>query len=207
MGSRNQKKIVRSISKYKSGVVSRKQKHEEFERHLAANLFVEAKYPIHEAVYSAGLFESGIGHVLLSRVVNTRKVAFGAFLLDVYCLGAKNAFFREEPFTRYDEIRQHLFENDPMIETTPPFVRKLVEDGVKYAKSIGFQPHKDYQIAKQIFGDIDSGSCTVDFTFGQDGKPFFVSGPNDTPQRCREIYEILERNCGSGNFDYMISTG
>lgn len=205
--SRNQKKLVRSISKYKSGVLSRKQKHEEFERHLAASLFVEAKHPIHEAAYSEGLFESGIGHVLISRVVKTQKVAFGVFLLDVYCLGAKNAFFKEESFARYDEIRQRLCENDPLIETTPSFARKLVEDGVKYAESIGFQPHVDYQKAKQIFGDIDSGSCTDDFTFGKDGKPFFVSGPNDTPQRCGEIHEILERNCGSGNFDYMISAG
>ncbi len=203
--SRKKKKIVRSMSKYKAGVASRKQKHEELESQMVS-LFTEEQYPIHEAVYSVGLFESGIGHVLLSRVISTQKIALCAFLLDVYCLGAKNVFFKEESPARYDEIKQHLCENHPMEETTPSFARKLVEELVKYAERIGLPPHKDYKKAAQVFGDVDSGSCTVDFTFGKDGKPFFVNGPNDTPQRCREILEILERNCGSGNFDYIIAT-
>ena len=91
-----------------------------------------------------------------------------------------------------------------MEEIAPSYARKLVEECVRYAEEIRLPPHKDYQKAKRIFGDIDSGNCAANFAFGKDGKPFFVSGPKDTPQRCREIIEILERNCGSGNYDYII---
>jgi hypothetical protein len=41
-------------------------------------------------------------------------------------------------------------------------------------------------------------------TFGKDGKPFYVSGPYDTPARVRTIGQTLEKSRGTGNWDYMV---
>jgi hypothetical protein len=55
-----------------------------------------------------------------------------------------------------------------------------------------------------IFGDVDADDCTETFTFGRDGKPWFVNGPNDTPARVRAIKRILEQTAGPGGFGYVI---
>src|SRR5205807_7457937 len=86
----------------------------------------------------------------------------------------------------------------------PSAARKLVEGAVEYALALGFHPHADYAKARHIFGDIDPAECTEEFEFGKDGKPFFVAGPYDTPNRCRLILNTLERSCGAGGYDYMM---
>src|SRR5947209_19536193 len=56
--------------------------------------------PIHECLVPEGLFGMGIGEVLFGRKLPNGDVAASLFLLDVYCLGVKNAFFRV--FSEYD---------------------------------------------------------------------------------------------------------
>lgn len=85
----------------------------------------------------------------------------------------------------------------------PSCARKLVESAVTWAESIGFSPHKDYKSAKKIFGDIDAATCPREFEFGKDGKPFYVSGPNDSPAFVRKVVNTLERRVGAGNYDYL----
>ncbi len=89
----------------------------------------------------------------------------------------------------------------------PSCARKLVENAEAYAKQIGFDPHPDYRLARKIFGDIDAAICPTDFTFGKDGMPFFVSGPHDTPAKCKKIMDTLSRCCGPDGFHYIIGVG
>jgi hypothetical protein len=49
--------------------------------------------PIRESLVPANLFQQGIGNLLFSRSLPDRRLALGAFLLDVLCLGGKNASF------------------------------------------------------------------------------------------------------------------
>jgi hypothetical protein len=63
---------------------------------------------------------------------------------------------------------------------------------------------KDTPVIEAIFGDVDTGACPETFTFGKDGKPFFVSGPNDTPARIRSVSQTLARSQGSGGWDYLV---
>jgi hypothetical protein len=67
------------------------------------------------------------------------------------------------------------------------------------------QNPSDYRIARLIFGDIEANACPVDFTFGKNGKPFYIDGPNDTPAIKRRILKQLERRCGPGGYDYLIT--
>ena len=45
---------------------------------------------------------------------------------------------------------------------------------------------------------------TETFPFGRDGKPFYVSGPNDSPTRIRRILDTLVKCVGEGGFDYLV---
>jgi hypothetical protein len=84
-------------------------------------------------------------------------------------------------------------------------VRKLVEEAEAYARDLGFPPHPDYQRARQIFGDLDVTACPTQYVFGKDGKPCFMSGPYDTPAKCRRILDTLTRRCGPEGFHFMLA--
>ena len=89
----------------------------------------------------------------------------------------------------------------------PTCARKLVEGAEAYAHDLGFQPHPDYQVARRIFGDLDATACPTHYTFGKDGKPCFMSGPYDTPARCRKIIDTLTQRCGPEGFHYTVAIG
>jgi hypothetical protein len=46
--------------------------------------------------------------------------------------------------------------------------------------------------------------ATETFSFGKDGKPFLMSGPNDSRTRIRRILDTLVKHAGPDGFDYII---
>jgi hypothetical protein len=170
---------------------------------LAERMAAAAKYPVLHCWASNE--KEGLGWVCLSRELPGNSVAFGVFLVDRYCLGVKNALADIGGRFTYDSrIVRQLRGRAPARDLTPAAARKLVEGSVAYAAALGLHPHPDYHKAKLIFGDVDPGECTEEFEFGNDGKPYFISGPNDTPERCRLILHTLEQACGPDGFHYTI---
>lgn len=90
-----------------------------------------------------------------------------------------------------------------MKKISPERARKLVEEMEAYARNLGLEPHKDYQAAKKIFGDINTDECPDTFEFGRDGKPLYFAGPYDNKRfRERVIRKLTE---SVGPMDFTIS--
>jgi hypothetical protein len=164
-----------------------------------------ADAPLLEALVPAKLFEMGIGNLVFSRSLPDGRIAQSVFLLDIYCLGVKNAFFRIASRDEYAQRLRRWPPNETLQPMQPECFRKLVEGGVAYAQELGFAPHEDYEVAHQIFGDVQASACPKHFEYGHKGKPLYVSGPNETAAQVRNIMAQLERRRGPGNFDYVIS--
>jgi hypothetical protein len=163
-----------------------------------------ARAPILECLMTEEIFDGGIGQVIVSRMAGSGLVAAGVFLVDIFCLGVKNAFPMLQPRAKYEHYIGMTKQQSPLVQIEPAYAKKLVEDAIAYARDLGFEPHEDYRVARKVLHDIDTTVCEEQFTFGKNGKPFFVSGPNDSPQRSRQIIEILERRCGSGGYHYLV---
>jgi hypothetical protein len=170
----------------------------------AAQVAGAAHSPIHEALVPAELFKQGIGNLVFSRLLPDGRIALGAFLLDVFCLGAKNAFVAVVSKGDYAMRLKRWTAAESLRPIEPACFRKLVEGGVAYARDLGFNPHADYALAGQIFGDVESTACPMPFEYGRDGKPFHVSGPHETATQVQSILDQLERRVGTGNFDYLV---
>jgi len=56
-------------------------------------------------------------------------------------------------------------------------------------------------------GEIDKTVCPEKYTFGKEGKPFYINGPNETSSQSQKIIKQLEKQCGAGNYDYMLGMG
>ncbi len=159
--------------------------------------------PIHECLVPDSLFDIGIGNVILSRKMPNGFIGAAFFLVDVFCLGIKDAFYDVLSPAEYDHRLSGL-QHEMFRAIYPTCARKLVEGAEAYARDLGLTPHPDYQRARQIFGDLDATACPTHYVFGKDGKPFFVSGPYDTPARCRRIIDTLTRRCGPEGFHFLV---
>jgi hypothetical protein len=172
---------------------------------LAERLTAAARSPILHCWATTTLWTNGLGWVCLSRELPNGSVAYGVFLVDRFCLGVKNAMADITGRFTYDSrVARKMRSDSGSKDLHPAAARKLVESAVQYARSLGLQPHADYQKAKLIFGEINAGECAEQFEFGKDGKPFFVAGPHDTCERCRQILKTLEQSCGPDGFLYLI---
>jgi hypothetical protein len=130
-------------------------------------------------------------------------IATGVFLIDLGCLGVKQAtagVFGSVP--EYEErLRERIIERQPMAEADLNLVAKILREGVAYARSLGFEPDPDYRDAVLILGAADPSKCDVPVHLGgPDGKPFLVAGPYDD---ARAIIAKLASKCGPDGFHYL----
>ena len=165
-----------------------------------------ASAPIHECLIPESLFDIGIGDVIVSRKMPNGFIGAAFFLVDVFCLGVKDAFYDVLSPAEYD-FRLSGLQHETFRAIDPTCARKLVEGAEAYARDLGFTPHPDYQHARQIFGDLDATACPTRYVFGKDGKPFFMSGLYDTPAHCHKILDTLTRRCGPEGFHYTVAVG
>ncbi|VAW45381.1 hypothetical protein MNBD_GAMMA04-480 [hydrothermal vent metagenome] len=167
-----------------------------------------SKFPIHECLVAKTLFEIGIGYVIFTRKSSDGCIALSAFIVDVYCLGVKNALFKVSTESEYENsIKPQLMRSSEEMQfenVHPTYARKLIEGSVSYAKDLGFSPHRDYNYAKGIFGKIDSCMCPEKIVYGKDDKPFYIRGPNESVDQAKQIVGKLSRKLGEENFDYTI---
>jgi hypothetical protein len=171
---------------------------------ISDRLAMAASAPIGDCFAGDALWEGGLGGVLLSRHLPNGQIAVAVFLVDRYCLGVKDAFGKILTRPEYERMRDRYNEKWGIVELQPAAARKLVEGAVHYARSLGFSPHPDYRKAAPIFGAIDPDDCDEEFEYGMNGKPHFIAGPYDTPERCYRILSILEHQCGRDGFHFTV---
>jgi len=199
--------MARHERRYQKDLERKRQKHGNRTSEVGATapqIAAAAPSPIHEALVPARLFELGVGNLVFSRLLPDGRIAMGMFLLDTYCLGVKDAFAAIVTQAEYAIRRSQWSSKESLQPIAPACFRKLVEGCVAYAQDLGFSPHADYAVASQIFGDVQSADCATPFEYGHDGKPFYVSGPHETPAQVQAIMDQLERRVGAGNFDYLV---
>ncbi len=147
--------------------------------------------------------EAMLVQILIARRSPIGEIALGAFLVDLGCLGVKNAYGVVTSMVKYRQVRDRMRANQEMIKTDDlNLVAKIVREGIAYAKELGFKPHPDYRDAMLVLGDADPDACDVPVPLGgKDGRPFFIAGPYDNVKR---IMNTLTRKLGPDGFTYLV---
>jgi hypothetical protein len=76
----------------------------------------------------------------------------------------------------------------------------IVFGAIDYAAGLGFDPHPDFTASKAHLGQRRDALIPIEF--GKDGKPMYVTGPYDNPDR---ILTKLQQTVGKGNYNYIRS--
>ena len=142
--------------------------------------------------------------VAVFRRRGSRELEVGCFVVDRACLGGRDAWYEKIGESELPEFKERIFKDASCMEKEAAWGRKFVEEAVAYAQQLGFKPHRDYKKAARVFGGTKAEDCQEEFVFGKDGKPFYVSHPNDSFEQARAIIRQLEIRCGKDNFNYIV---
>jgi hypothetical protein len=199
-GARQQKKLAKQKAKRaekRSHLVQRDSKDP------TIRLRTAEKWPIVQALVGEDLWKDGIGYLVIARQEAEGRFIFAFFLVDVYCLGVKNTFWEAGSPGDFKEYVHKLESTQSMVSTDPACLAKIIRGAVEYALSFGFHPHPDFRHTAMLLEGIDPAACSREFTFGRDGKPFYIQGPNETFEQARAIMERIQAAGGH----YMIEVG
>jgi hypothetical protein len=160
-----------------------------------------ATWPVVESWVSRGWDTEGA----LAQVAVVREdpesgaVAAATFLVDLGCLGIKNADVKR--YTSRAVFRVTVFavlnELQPMEPIDFNTAAKIVREGLAYAESLGFKPHRDYRQAAMYLAGADPAASDIEVPLGKDGQPLFINGPYDNVDRS---IAQLDRVMGRGNY-------
>ena len=167
------------------------------------------EYPILGCWIMSGWKEEGITPVIVARQQAPDKVIFAVCLVDLFCLGVKNA-------STGADISMAKFQRElPLMcigapeECSVELAHEIIYGGLEYAQRYGFQAHPDFtaQLCDLVLDPPEMHARTKKVKFGKKGKPFFVAGPNDDERRIKSVMETLMKTAGEGKFDYLVTLG
>ncbi|TVR19781.1 MAG: hypothetical protein EA387_12740 [Nitriliruptor sp.] len=169
----------------------------------SAGLTVDAARSWPDGQRSPTVPVSGLVGVLVARGPRSTggEVSACGYLVDTYCLGVKDALpprrMRERRLPDFVDRFFDGFGTAP-VEAPIELARHLVWGAVEYARGLGFEPHPDLRLAAGHLGPLTE-PCAIGF--GRDGKPYYVQGLSDDPDR---VLRTLHRTVGQDNYHFLV---
>ncbi len=183
-GARQQKKLAKQKAR-------RSEKSSQLLRHNsddpAIRLQGAEKWPIVQTLVGADLWDDGIGYLVIARQESAGRLIYANYLVDVFCLGVKDAFWQAGTAGEFADLVQKLGTTQTMSPIAPACLVKIVRGAVEFALSFGFRPHPDFRHAAMLLQGIDPATCPHEFTFGREGKPLYIQGPHESTARAAAI--------------------
>ncbi len=152
-----------------------------------------------------GWNDEGLTPVVVARQLDSETVIFGVYMVDLYCLGVKDAFTRTSTSIKaFERELPKLCAGKPE-RCTVELAHEVIYGAMEYAEKLGFQPHPDFkrQMADQVLDPPDAHPRVDHVAFGKDGKPLFISGPYDDEGKITHVLNTLTRTCGEGNYNFL----
>ena len=164
------------------------------------------RYPIEGCWVMPGWQEGGLAVIAVARRQANNNLVFGAYLVDIYCLGVKNAWFDTDVpsghFLR--EMLPEMMGDEAPEEISPALAHEIIYGAIEFAQAYGFRPHRDFRRARNILDPPDHHPRSGTVVFGREGKPLFISGPYDNVDA---ILRQLQRTAGEGNYHFVAQVG
>lgn len=140
----------------------------------------------------------GEGYVVVSRLHNGGRVSVGVYLVDAYCLGVKDSFYR---------LRMDPEDFDELIDTMPNVnecsyeeAHNWVYGAIAFAEEAGIAPSKNFGLSQYLLEEDTDDIPLIEYEFGKDGQHFLVCHSNLEASR---YMSLLKKNLGD-NFKFVI---
>ena len=117
----------------------------------------------------------GEGHVVVSRLQKSGKISAAFYLVDIYCLGVKDSFYR----LRLDE-----YEFEEMIDRMVPYnieecsyevAHNWIYGAIAFAEEAGIKPDKSFNLTQYMLEEDTDEVPLIEYEFGRNGKHFLIA--------------------------------
>jgi SEC-C motif-containing protein len=159
-------------------------------------------YPVEACYVNNDWKERGLARVVVSRGQENGKAMVGVFLVDVFCLGVKDAFCNEGLTTKQieNELLAGCYQNQDSTRIGIDYAKEIIYGAVDYARNLGFEPHPDFELSRLVLGTEEFSRARGLQFGGPQGKPLYVAGPDDdAPAVLRKLREKL----GEDGFEFI----
>jgi hypothetical protein len=180
----------------RKAVVAAKRKAEFAEHSMMGQIRAGAHLPIQHCLMSDGLFEAGMGMVLLARGSTSAVMQVAVFMVDTFCLGVKDVHWRSADREETESLLDFMTSSDPASPVEPGEARKLLHDVVAWAEGNGFAAHEDYGVVEKLFGNVVVSDTDYRPRFGREGQVLYIPGPSESPSDVRRRIRIIETRFG-----------
>ncbi len=157
--------------------------------------------PIYECRAHEGWSERGKAQVSVARRMPNGNLVIGFYLVDLWCLGLKDTFFRANvSILEYEDMMGYVSGDVEMLKIEPALAFNMVYAAIEYAEDLGFEPAKDFKHTQYLLPEPDDFEY-IEIETGKDERPFYCSGPNDKVQA---ILQKLDKKLGKGNYGFLM---
>ena len=152
-----------------------------------------AEFPAGPCYISGTWQDRGLAQVIVLRQVPDGTFLLGAYLVDVFCLGVKNAFSAR---LDNDELRSFLDQcPDALQETSYEDARSVILGAIEFARQFGFEPDESWTASSAVVEPDRLFNRKLDF--GKDGQPLYIQGPHDDARKIMNKFAPFVREGGA----------
>ena len=168
---------------------------EQFMKQRARSLEIGACY------ISEDMKECGEGHVIITRRHTGGRISMAMYLVDIYCLGMKDSFFRLR--LEEDELDDMLDRSPNIRECSYEEAHNWVYGAIAWAEEAGIKPDKSFAITKYMLEEDTDDVPLMEYEFGYNGKHLLMANNNLEASR---YLPLMKKNLGEGNYTFTIKT-
>ena len=149
---------------------------------------------------SNGIEKDGEGHVIVSRRHTGGRVSIGVYLVDTWCVGVKDSYYRlrMEEYEFEDTIKNYPLE---LHECSYDEAHNRIFGAIAFAEEAGIAPHKSFAVTRYMLEEDTDDVPLIEYNYGRDGKHTLVASSRLEASR---YLPLLRKNLGEGNYDYLL---
>lgn len=144
---------------------------------------------------SNDMSEYGEGHVIVTRRHTGGRISVAMYLVDIFCLGVKDSFFRLR--LEEDELEEMLSHGPSLHECSYEEAHNWIYGAIAWAEEAGIKPDKSFLVTKYMLEEDTDDIPLIEYEFGRDGKHHLMANNNLEASR---YLPLLKKNLGEGNF-------
>lgn len=148
--------------------------------------------------------ESGMAHVIVTRLRPSGNLVMAAFLVDTFCLGVKDAGYHENiTSSDFEEYLNNYRKGMGLEEISYNEAHNIIYGAMAFAEEGGIKPAKEFDPAGYILEEDTEDIPLIEYDYGKNGKHFLVVSPD---RKEMPYYHILKKNLGD-DFEFVMPYG
>lgn len=125
--------------------------------------------PIAECLISRDWKEAGIATAFVARQHASGNFTLGFFLVDLYCLGVKDCFYRYNLSPgEFDEVKQSGMD---LVPISYEEIHNIIFGAIAYAEELGIAPHRAFDMVQYLLEEDTDDIPLIEYEYGYRGKP------------------------------------